>query len=114
MLRRMILPGRDVPWKDFARSLWDEFQNDNLVDYAGSIAFSAILALFPFLLFAVALASLVIDPSTLDALVGQIRQVAPAQVADLLGDRLRALTSGTRPGLLTVSAVGAVWAASGA
>lgn len=110
----MILPGRDVPWRDFARTLWREIQNDNLLDYAGSVAFSAILALFPFLLFAVALASVVIDPSTLDAMVGQIRRLAPAQVADLLGERLRALTSGTRPGLLTLGAVGAIWAASGA
>jgi membrane protein len=111
---RMILPGRDIPWRDFARTLWCEVRNDNLVDYAGSVAFSAILALFPFLLFAVSLASVVINPSTLDAMVEQIRRVAPAQVADLLGERLRVLTSGTRPGLLTLSAVGAIWAASGA
>jgi membrane protein len=111
---RMILPGRDVPFSDFARALWREIQNDHLVDYAGSVAFSAILALFPFLLFAVALAGVVIDPSTLDAMVEQIRRLAPAQVADLLDERLRALTSGARPGVLTLGAVGAVWAASGA
>jgi membrane protein len=110
----MILPGRDVPWRDFARTLWREILSDNLVDYAGSVAFSAILAIFPFLLFAVTLASLVIDPATLDALVGQIRRVAPAQAADLIADRLRALTSGPQPALLTLSALGAVWVASGA
>jgi membrane protein len=109
----MILPGRDIPWRDFARTLWREIRNDNLVDFAGAVTFSAVLALFPFLLFAVALASMVIDPGTLDAMVEQVRRLAPTQVADLLGERLRALTSGTRPGLLTLAAVGAIWTASG-
>ena len=109
----MILPGRDIPWRDFQRMLIREVRDDDLVDYAGSVAFSAILALFPFLLFAVALASLVIDPGTLDPMIEQVRRVAPGQVADLLGERLRALTSGARPGLLTLGAVGATWTASG-
>jgi membrane protein len=108
------LPGRDVPWKDFLRTLYKEFTCDNLLDYAGSVAFSAALALFPFLLFAVALAGLVINPDTLASLVEQIRRVMPAQAAELLVDRLHALTSGARPGLVTVGAIGAVWAASGA
>jgi membrane protein len=110
----VILPGRDVSFLDFARALTREITDDKILDYAGSVAFSAVLALFPFLLFAVALASLVIDPGSLDALVAQIRRVMPAQAADLLTDRLRALTSGPHPGLLTASAVGAIWAASGA
>jgi membrane protein len=109
----MILPGRDIPWRDFARALWREVRNDNLVDFAGSVVFSAVLALFPFLLFAVALASMVIDPGTLDAMIEQVRRLAPTQVADLLGERLRVLTSGARPGLLTLAAVGSIWTASG-
>lgn len=110
----MFLPGRDVPWKQFARDLYREIDCDNLLDYAGSVAYSAILALFPFLLFVVALAGLVIDPTTIANLVDEIHRVAPAQVAEVVTDRLHALTSGTRPGLLTVSAIGAIWAASSA
>lgn len=110
----MILPGRDVPLRVFARDLVREIGDDHVLDYAGSVAFSAFLAIFPFLLFAVALAGLVVDPRTLDALVGQVRQVAPDQVAEILDDRLRALVVGTRTSLLTLGAVGAIWAASGA
>jgi membrane protein len=110
----MVLPGRDIPWKEFWVSLWSEILKDNLLDYASSVAFSAFLAIFPFLLFAVALASLVVDPRTLDTLVVQIRRLVPSQAAELLVERLHALTSGTPPALLTASAVGTVWTASGA
>ena len=49
----MVLPGRDIPWKEFWVSLWSEILKDNLLDYASSVAFSAFLAIFPFLLFGV-------------------------------------------------------------
>jgi membrane protein len=110
----MHLPGRDVPWKQFFRDLLREIDSDNLLDYAGAVAFSGFLAIFPFLLFAVALAGLVIDPKTLATLVEHIESVAPPQVAHILTRRLHALTAGTAPGLLTVGALGAIWAASGA
>ena len=110
----MLLPGRDLPLREFARDLYRETSDDLLLDFAGSVAFSTFLAVFPFLLFVVALAGLVIDPATLDSLVAQIRAVAPSQVADILEDRLHALTAGSSPGLLTVSGIGAVWSASSA
>lgn len=110
----MFLPGRDVPWKRFLREFYREVGDDHCLDFAGSVAFSAILAIFPFLLFAVALAGLVINPATLDTLVTQIENVAPPQVAQILTDRLHALTAGAAPGLLTVSAIAAIWAASSA
>src|SRR5580693_10373436 len=105
---------RGAAWKVFLGDLWRRILRYNLLDYAGSVAFSSILAIFPFLLFAVALAGLVIDPRTLDTVVEQVHRVAPAAVADILTDRLSALTAGTRPGLLTLGAIGAIWAASSA
>lgn len=110
----MLLPGRDIPFKKFVKDLVREIDEDHILDYAGSVAYAAFLAIFPFLLFAVALAGLVVDPKTLDTLVGQVRAVAPSQVAEILNDRLQSLVTGTRTGLLTIGAVGAIWAASGA
>lgn len=110
----MILPGRDVPWGKLLRKVFHETLDDNIIDYAGSVTYSAFLAIFPFLLFLVALASLVINPSMLSGLLEEIHRVAPPAVAQILSDRLTALTSGTRPTLLTVSAVLALWTASGA
>lgn len=109
----MILPGRDVPWRSFVRTFVGDFINDHLVDYAGSIAFSAILSIFPFLLCAVALASVVIDPKTLAAIVEQVRRVAPAQAATVIVEHLDAMVSNARHTLVTFSGLGALWAASG-
>ncbi len=114
MATGMRVPGRDVPWGELLRALWRKVWCDNLLDYAGSVAFSALLATFPFLLFAVALASLVIDPATLANLVEWIRRGVPGPAANLVILRLKALTSGTSPGLATAGAVFAVWTASGA
>jgi membrane protein len=110
----MTKPSRIAASKAFLRELLRAILGNNLLDYAGSVAYSGMFAIFPFLLFAVALAGLVIDPRTLDTMVEQIHRVAPAAVAQILTDRLNALTSGARPGLLTVGAIGAIWAASSA
>ena len=108
----MILPGRDVKWKVFIKDVWREFDHDNLDDTAGMLAFSAILALFPFLLFVVSFAGLMIDPAQIQSLIGSIRRVVPGDVANILAERMRALATGKSPALLTVSGIAAVWAAS--
>jgi membrane protein len=109
----MVLPGRDMPWKEFFRSLGREYTHDRVSDTAGSLTFFAVLAIFPFLLFLVSLASLVIDPAEAEALIEEVGRVAPPAVTSILGERIRALGGDRNLGLLTFSAVGAVWAASG-
>lgn len=109
----MRLPGRDIGWKEFLRTLWREWDTDNVGDIAGALTFSAVLALFPFLLFVVSLASLFLDPAQALLLTAELQRIAPSAVATILGERLQSLSAGSRPGLLTMSAIGAIWAASG-
>lgn len=109
----MVLPGRDVPWKAFLKALGSEYSGDRVSDTAGSLTFFAVLAIFPFLLFLVALASVVISPADADSLVQQLGRVAPPAVTDILSDRIRALGEDRSLGLLTFSALAAIWAASG-
>lgn len=109
----MRRPGKDLSWKEFFRELYCGWEKNRLEDTAGMLTFSGLLAIFPFLLFAVALASLFIDPGAEAELVGQIRRVVPPAVADILASRLHALATGTSPALVTVGGVGAIWAASG-
>lgn len=107
----MRLPGRG--WKEFFVALKKEWTKDNVSDTAGALTFFAILAVFPFLLFLVSLASVVIDPAQAQTLIQQLGEVAPAQVTQILGDRIRQLAEDRSVGLLTVGAVGAIWASSG-
>jgi membrane protein len=109
----MVLPGRGMGWKEFFKSLKDEYTRDKVGDVAGSLTFSAILAIFPFLLFLVSLASVIIDPAQAEQLIQELSRVAPKEVVSILGERLHSLASGNNVGLLTLGGVGAIWAASG-
>ena len=109
----MRWPGRHFAWKDFFRKLYHEWNKDRLDDTAGMLAFFGILALFPFLLFAVSLASLFIDAHDEIQLVNEIRRVVPREAADILAERVHALAEGKSAALVTLSGLGAIWAASG-
>jgi membrane protein len=110
----MLLPGKGISWKVFLLDLKREWVKDQVDTVAAALAFFGMLALFPFLIFAVSLAGLIIDPAQASTLISQLYQVAPRAVADILSDRIRVLTTtGQSPGLLTAGALGAIWAASG-
>ncbi|WP_437633300.1 YihY/virulence factor BrkB family protein [Sorangium sp. So ce854] len=109
----MHLPGKEIPWKEFLNDIKQEWVKDKVDTVAAALTFFGVLSIFPFLLFAVALTGLVIDPAESARLIRELYQVAPPAVANILGERLQALTEGQSPALLTVGALGAVWAASG-
>lgn len=108
---RMVLPGRDIPWKDFLLRLRDEVKDDNLNAVAGSVTFAAMLSLFPFLIFLVALAGILIDPAQIQSLVDQLKPLAPPEGVALVENYLTNLTRASSGGLLTVGALGALWSA---
>jgi len=112
-MSQMGRPGRDISWKDFFWAVEREWSDGRVGDAAGALTFYGVLALFPFLLFVVSLAGLVIDPGAAAELVDDLARVAPPAVAGILGERLHALASRDSTTLVTVSALGAIWAASG-
>jgi membrane protein len=109
----MVLPGKGMSWKEFFKALKNEWTRDKVSDTAGALTFFGVLALFPFLLFLVSLASVIIDPAQAETLIQQLSKVAPREVVSILGDRIHALAENNSVGLLTVGGLGAVWAASG-
>ena len=109
----MVLPGKGMGWKEFFIELKDEWQNDKVSNVAGAVTFFGVLALFPFLLFLVALAGLIIDPTRADVLIKELSRVAPEAVTQILSQRLHDLAVSNSVGLVTLGALGAVWAASG-
>ena len=68
--------------------------------------------MFPFLLFVVAAASLIIRPDQLQALGAALARDAPLALAPILLARLAELTSQPRVGVLTFSALAAVWSST--
>jgi membrane protein len=106
------LPGKGMGWKEFGKAFWTEMNRDMLTDWAGSVTYSGVMALFPFLLFLVALAGLIITPDQADQIVAQLGQVAPQNVTQILGERIHAIAENPSTGLLTFGAVVAIWSAS--
>jgi membrane protein len=106
------LPGTKLTVKEFFATLWREWQHDRIDDVAGSVTFFAVLALFPFMLFLLSLASLVMDPAKTELLIGEVARVAPPPVTEILATRIRQFTQQPRVGMLTFGVIAGVWSAS--
>ena len=95
-----------------------EFVRDDALGLAAQLAYYLILALFPFILFLVAVVDAFSSssPQFVNELFGYLGRVMPAQVFDLIQTYTeRTLRNeDTAPGLLSVGILGAIWAASGA
>jgi membrane protein len=102
-----------MSWKEFLKGLGGELSKDAVTDIAAGVTYYGALSLFPFLLFLVALASLVIAPSDAERLVDQLRTVAPGAVTEIVGERIRQLGQDQNATLVGFGALGAIWAASG-
>lgn len=102
-----------MSWKEFAVALKNEYTRDKLGDVAGAVTFFALLAMFPFLLCLVSLASLIIEPHQTQGIIDQLAKVAPQEAVSILGDRIRELASKKSGGVFTFALVGAIWVASG-
>jgi membrane protein len=109
------LSGRD--WRGVLKRTINEFQEDNLTDWAAALTYYALLALFPALLVLVALLGLFGDPvKTTNSIADIVRQVTGSNntaktfgttVKDVIKNR-----SAAGP-LLVVGLLTALWSASG-
>lgn len=79
---------------------------------AGSVAFSAVLSLFPLLLFMAAAAAYVGQPGTAAALLKRLLEYAPPLVAQSLHPVVEGLLAHPSRTMLTVGVIVTVWTAS--
>ncbi len=110
----MRFPGKGMSWKELGVGLKSKVVEDGVTDIAAAVTYYGFLALFPFLLLLVALASLIITPDQAQQIVRQLSEVAPGAVTQIVGDRIRQLGQQQNVSLVGFGAVGAIWAASGA
>lgn len=79
---------------------------------AGYIAYSTLLAVFPFLIFATSVAAATIGPEQLDALTQLLFEIAPTEVAEFVRPVLEEALGRQRTGVLTFAGIGALWVSS--
>ena len=107
--------GRAIRRIPILRVLWPAFVNyifHQSANQAGHVAFSGVLAVFPFVLFLSSAATFMGEPGTAVALAHTLAGYAPPAVAEaLLPAIVEALGHRSRFAL-TLSLVGTLWAAS--
>jgi membrane protein len=90
------------------------FNRNDGAAMAGYIAYAGFLSIFPFAIFATAVAGQILGRGDSAAMVGALFDLAPDHVARTLEPVIEGVISGARQDLLTVSGVGALWVASNA
>ena len=92
-----------------------EARHDNLTDWAGSLTYYAVLALFPALIVLVALVGLVGQyPETTNALLDIVRRLGPESAVDTFREPITGVvrSKGGAGALLGLGLLAALWSAS--
>ena len=102
-------------WWRVLRRTFDEFQSDNLSDWAAALTYYAVLALFPMLIVLVALLGLVGQGGTIDTLIRSLDRAGLQGVANSINRPLHnvVMHKGGAGALLGFALVGSLWSASG-
>ncbi len=82
------------------------------IEHAGYLAFLGLLALFPFLVFIVALTGFIGEGQAGSELIRLVFSQAPPDMVKALEPRIAEIISGPPQGLLTISILGALWTSS--
>ena len=107
---------RDLVRFQTLKATVQEFIRDDALGLAAQLAFYLILAIFPFILFLVALIDTFSSPEFITKVFTYLRQVLPAQVFDLIRNYTESTLRNrdSAPGLLSVGILGTIWATSNA
>jgi membrane protein len=94
--------------------LWRKCAEDDIGGMAVEVTYFTLFALFPFLLFVASLVGLLVqEPErAIAATIAQLHRLLPARTAELLGAFLSTTLRSNRPDLLSVGALGTLWAGS--
>ena len=103
-----------MPWRHVVMRTVAEIGDDNCLGLAAQLAFYGILALFPALLFLVALLGYLPVEGVLPELLAALGQVAPQELIALVRGQLDQIVQGDHAGLLTLGILGAIWSSSAA
>jgi membrane protein len=102
-------------WPTLKRTV-TEFQEDNLTDWAGTLTYYGLLALFPALIVMVSVVGLVANPqSTTNTLTDIVSRIGPNSAAQTFAEPIKQVTeSRSAAGFaLVTSTLVALWSASG-
>src|SRR5687767_7609666 len=109
MLQRLRIP---IGSGDLAKRTAVELVADNCLGLAAQLAYYFFLALFPALLFLVALVSFLPVENLLDTIMATLGRVAPGDVISIIQEQILKISESPSGGLLTLGMVGTIWSTS--
>lgn len=100
-------------WRDFFKKLYQHYDSHAVSDTAAALTYYFIFSLFPFLFFLTTLAAYIPHVGTsIDTLLDRARGILPAQALSIVSDQAHGLVHRSRPHLLTIAIVVALYSAS--
>jgi membrane protein len=96
----------------FVRELVRHFLEDEVGNVGAMLAFFAVMALFPMLVFVLSLALVVVDSGTVRQGLSMATETMPASVGDMLAQRVDALIEASGARFAVLGAALALWGAS--
>jgi membrane protein len=109
MLGRLRVP---IGWRDLLKRTLKEAIADDCLSLAAQLAYYFFLALFPALLFLVAIISFIPVTHLLDTVMAALSRVAPYEVLKLIQDQILMIAHNENGGLLTLGMLGTIWSTS--
>lgn len=103
-----------LSWGELMKRTWAETQADNGLGLAAQLAYYFFLALFPALLFLIALASFLPAGDLVGQVVTLLQGVAPPEVVTIIREQLQKIAENRNGGLLTFGIAAALWSSSAA
>jgi membrane protein len=101
-----------VGWTELARRTVTDSLEDGVPALAAQLAFYFVLALFPALLFLLALLSYLPVEPALGTALARLETLVPVDVLVILREQIDQALAGERGGLMTFAMLGAIWSSS--
>ena len=101
-------------WGELITRTVKETQADKGFGLAAQLAYYFFLALFPALLFLIALAGVFADAGLVERLVNMMSGAVPPDVVSIIRDQLIRISQGEQGGILTFGVLAALWSSSAA
>ena len=96
----------------FVKSVATHFVDDNVTDAGAMMAYYAVMALFPMVIFVLSLALLIIPADTVRQGLAMVTETMPPSVRDTIADRVQQLISTSGAGFAVLGVGIALWSAS--
>ena len=103
-----------LPWKELARRVWSEFNEDDVLGRAAQLSYYFLLALFPLLLFLTSVLGLIAgeDSELRSNLFGYLSAVLPPAAADIINTSVNEAVNASGGGKVSLGILATLWAAS--